>query len=136
MNCKVVEGCRAINQPQTYFTEQSIFRKYHPNLPIDINKMKLSSASAFLILTSSISTSTADDDTSGPRHRRTSKGGKGKAGKKHQQCEMIEVIVNSSPPFDQTSPTTTHATPPRTISGLGIILRLYTEIGPAKTVTR
>lgn len=96
MNCKVVEGCRAINQPQTYFTEQSILQKYHPNLPIDVNKMKLSLASSFLILTLSISTSTADDESFRPRHRRT-KGGKGnKAGKEHQQCEMIEVIWRGS----------------------------------------
>ena len=66
--------------------------------------MKLSLASSFLILTLSISTSTADDESFRPRHRRA-KGGKGnKAGKEHQQCEMIEVIVNSSPPCSLVNP--------------------------------
>jgi len=63
--------------------------------------MKLSLASSFLILTLSISTSTADDESFRPRHRRT-KGNK--AGKEHQQCEMIEVIVNSSPPCSLVNP--------------------------------
>ena len=64
--------------------------------------MKLLAASSFLILTSSICTSTADEYTSSrPRHRRT-KGNKGnKSDKEHPQCETIilnyAAYINGSP---------------------------------------